>query len=128
MVIIVWLLVGNSSHYYWLGALAGVLLVLGFESLARARLLAFLGWSIVFVVGIAVLIGLLVEWRLTLGVLLLAGAIVLLAQNVNGSAPTAIATFATLSPRLRIAVRMRQPCWDGSGLMLMRFASRTWQR
>jgi len=83
MVIIVWLLVGNSSHYYWLGAIAGVLLVLGFESLARGRLLAFLGWSIVFVVGLAVLIGLLEEWRLTLGVLLLVGAIVLLAQNVR---------------------------------------------
>ena len=83
MVIIVWLLVGNSSQYYWLGAVAGVLLVLGFESLARGRLLAFLGWSIVFVVGSAVLIGLLVEWRLTLGVLLLVGAIVLLAQNVR---------------------------------------------
>jgi hypothetical protein len=83
MVIIVWLLVGNSSHYYWLGAVAGVLLVLGFESLARGRLLAFLGWSIVFVVGLTVLVGLLEEWRLTLGVLLLVGAIVLLSQNVR---------------------------------------------
>jgi hypothetical protein len=83
MVIIVWLLVGNSSHYYWLGAVAGVLLVLGFESLARGRLLAFLGWSIVFVVGLTVLVGLIEEWRLTLGVLLLVGAIVLLSQNVR---------------------------------------------
>jgi hypothetical protein len=37
----------------------------------------------VFVVGFAVLVGLLMEWRLTLGVLLLAGAVVLLAQNVR---------------------------------------------
>lgn len=83
MVIIVWLLVGNSSHFYWLGALGGILLVLGFESLARGRLLAFLAWAVVFVVGFAVLVGLLMEWRLTLGVLLLAGAVVLLAQNVR---------------------------------------------
>jgi hypothetical protein len=81
--LVVWLLVGNSSHYYWLGALVGILAILGFESLARGRLLAFMGWSVVFVVGLIIVIGLLQEWRLTLGVLLAVGAVVLLTQNLR---------------------------------------------
>ena len=81
--IVIWLLVGNDSGYYWFGALVGVLVVVGFESLARGRLLAFLGWAIIVIVGASVVVGLVQEWRLTLGVLLLVGAVVLLAQNLR---------------------------------------------
>ena len=63
--------------------LVGVLVVVGFESLARGRLLAFLGWAIIVIVGASVVVGLVQEWRLTLGVLLLVGAVVLLAQNLR---------------------------------------------
>ncbi len=61
----------------------GVLVVVGFESLARGRLLAFLGWAIIVIVGASVVVGLVQEWRLTLGVLLFVGAVVLLAQNLR---------------------------------------------
>ena len=56
---------------------------MGFESLARGRLLAFVGWAIIAVVGMTIVIGLVREWRLTLAVLLLIGAVVLLAQNLR---------------------------------------------
>jgi hypothetical protein len=81
--IVVWLLVGHDSGYYWFGALVGVLVVVGLESLARGRLLAFIGWAIVVIAGAMIIIGLAQEWRLTLGVLLAVGAIVLLAQNLR---------------------------------------------
>jgi len=60
-----------------------VLVVVGFESLARGRLLAFVGWAIIAVVGTTIVIGMVREWRLTLAVLLLVGAVVLLAQNLR---------------------------------------------
>jgi len=81
--IVVWLLVGNDTGYYWVGAAVGVLVVVGFESLARGRLLAFVGWAIIAVVGTTIVIGMVREWRLTLAVLLLVGAVVLLAQNLR---------------------------------------------
>ncbi len=83
MAIVVWLLVGNDTGYYWVGAAVGVLVVVGFESLARGRLLAFVGWAIIAVVGTTIVIGMVREWRLTLAVLLLIGAVVLLAQNLR---------------------------------------------
>lgn len=81
--IVVWLLVGNYTDYYWVGVLAGVLVILGVESLARGRLLAFLGWAVVVLVGASIAIGLLREWRFTLAIILLVGAVVLLAQNLR---------------------------------------------
>ena len=64
-------------------ALVGVFVVIGFESLARGRLLAFLAWTVIVVVGVLLIVGLVQQWRLTLGVLLFIGAIVLLAQNLR---------------------------------------------
>ncbi len=81
--IVIWLLVGNDSGYYWFGALVGVLAVVGLESLARGRLLAFIGWTMIVVIGTGVVVGLVREWRFTLGALLLIGAVVLLAQNLR---------------------------------------------
>lgn len=81
--IVVWLLIGNFTQYYWLGVIVGVLVILGVESLARGRLLAFIGWSLVVFVGASIAIGLIREWRFTLAVLLLVGAVVLLAQNLR---------------------------------------------
>lgn len=81
--IVVWLLIGTDSGYYWIGAVVGVLVVIGVESLARSRFLAFLGWVVVVVVGTFVVVALVQEWRLTLAVLLLLGALVLLAQNLR---------------------------------------------
>jgi hypothetical protein len=81
--IVVWLLVGNYTDYYWVGVMVGVMVILGVESLARGRLLAFLGWAVVVVVGTSVAIGLAREWRFTLAILLLVGALVLLAQNLR---------------------------------------------
>ena len=83
ILIVIWLLVGNNSQYYWFGALVGVFVVIGFESLARGRLLAFLAWTIIVIVGVALVVGLVQQWRLTLGILLFIGAIVLLAQNLR---------------------------------------------
>lgn len=81
--IVVWLLVGNYTNYYWVGVVVGVLVILGVESLARGRLLAFMGWAVVVIVGTSVVVGLLREWRFTLAVLLLVGAVVLLTQNLR---------------------------------------------
>ena len=81
--IVVWLLIGNFTQYYWLGVIVGILVILGVESLARGRLLAFLGWAVVVILGASIVIGLVQEWRLTLAVLLLVGAVVLLTQNLR---------------------------------------------
>lgn len=81
--IVVWLLIGNYTNYYWVGVIAGVMVIIGVESLARGRLLAFLGWAIVLLVGASIAIGLIREWRFTLAVILLVGAVVLLTQNLR---------------------------------------------
>lgn len=81
--IIIWLLVGNATSYYWLGVLGGIALLVGIESLARGRLLAFLVTVLGVIAMVAIVTGLVQEWRVTLAVLLTLGAIVLLVQNVR---------------------------------------------
>lgn len=83
MVVIVWMLVGTDSHYYWLGAIGGLLLVIGFEALARRRLMAFLVWVAVLAAGTAIVIGVISRWQYALAVLLAIGAVVLLVQNLR---------------------------------------------
>ena len=83
MVVIVWLLIGTGSGYYWVGALAGVLLVIGFEALARRRLLAFLVWVVIVAIGTSLILGLVQRWQYTLAALFIIGAVVLLLQNLK---------------------------------------------
>ena len=83
LAIIIWLLIGNVSEYYWTGVVAGIALIIGFEALARGRLLSAIATTLAFFIAIGIIIGLLQEWRLTLAVLLLVGAVVLLWQNVR---------------------------------------------
>ena len=63
--------------------LAGLALIIGFEAVARGRLLSAVFTTLTFFVGIGILIGLLQEWRITLSILLLIGAVVLLWQNIR---------------------------------------------
>lgn len=83
MIIIVWLLVGVGSGYYWVGAIVGVLLVMGFEALARRRLISFIVWVVIIAIGTSIVIGLLERWQWTLAVLFIIGAVVLLLQNLK---------------------------------------------
>ena len=83
MVVIVWLLIGTGSGYYWVGAVAGVLLVIGFEALARRRLLAFLVWVVIVAIGTSLVLGLVQRWQYTLAALFIIGAVVLLLQNLK---------------------------------------------
>lgn len=83
LAVIIWLLLGHVSEYYWTGVLAGLALIIGFEAVARGRLLSAVFTTLTFFVGIGILIGLLQEWRITLSILLLIGAVVLLWQNIR---------------------------------------------
>lgn len=83
LAVIIWLLIGNVSEYYWTGVIGGIALIIGFEALARGRLLSAIATTLTLFIGIGIIIGLLQEWRLTLAVLLLVGALVLLWQNVR---------------------------------------------
>lgn len=83
LAVIIWLLVGHVSEYYWTGVLGGIALIIGFEALARGRLLSAFFTTIAFFVGVGIIIGLLQEWRITLAILLFIGAVVLLWQNIR---------------------------------------------
>lgn len=83
LVVIIWLLVGNVAPHYWVGVMLGLALIIGFEALARGRLLSAAGTTLALLIGIGVIIGFLREWRMALAALLLIGAIVLLVQNVR---------------------------------------------
>ncbi|MDA2953278.1 MAG: hypothetical protein O2976_01505, partial [Actinomycetota bacterium] len=81
--LIIWLLVGNSSSHYAVGVVAGITLLVGIEALARGRLLTFLVTALALVATILIIGGLVQQWRLTLGILLAIGAVVLLWQNLR---------------------------------------------
>ena len=83
LAVIIWLLVGHATEYYWTGVLGGLALIIGFEALARGRLLSAVFTTLTFFIGIGIIIGLLQEWRITLAILLLIGAVVLLWQNIH---------------------------------------------
>ena len=83
LAVIIWLLLGHVSDYYWTGVLGGIALIIGFEALARGRLLSAFFTTMTFFIGIGIIIGLLQEWRITISILLLIGAVVLLWQNVR---------------------------------------------
>ena len=83
LAVIIWLLVGHATEYYWTGVLGGLALIIGFEALARGRLMSAVFTTLTFFIGIGIIIGLLQEWRITLAILLLIGAVVLLWQNIH---------------------------------------------
>ena len=66
-----------------MGVIAGIVLLVGIEALARGRLLAFLVTALAVAAAILIIEGLLQEWRLTLAILLAIGAVVLLWQNLR---------------------------------------------
>ena len=66
-----------------MGVVAGITLLVGIEALARGRLLTFLVTALALVATILIIGGLVQQWRLTLGILLAIGAVVLLWQNLR---------------------------------------------
>lgn len=83
LAILIWLLVGNDSSHYWLGVLVGVVVLVGVESTARGRLPQFI--ASVLALGLVSLLvyGFLLEWRLTLAVILGVAALYLLLENLR---------------------------------------------
>lgn len=81
--ILIWLLVGNGSDWYWEGVLMGIVLLVGIESAARKRLPQFIA-SVVVVAALALLgVGLVLEWRYVLAGTLGLVALYLLIENIR---------------------------------------------
>ena len=83
LAILIWLLVANDSQHYWLGVVVGIVVLVGVESMARGRVLQFLVSIVALAAFIALLVGFMHEWRITLAVVFGVIALYLLVQNVR---------------------------------------------
>lgn len=81
--ILIWLLVGNASDWYWQGVILGVVILVGVESAARKRLPQFIASLAVLSAAVIVVIAVVHEWRYAFAAILGLIALYLLVENLR---------------------------------------------